>query len=240
MSRAMTDDLAPLEPHGPLVPLFDDVFTLQGSVVMMPLVRIPRTMTIVRHDGDLTLINAVRVDDATLAELNKLGAIKNVVRIGMHGMDDAWYVQEQGATLWALPGVEHGRGQTTAQELSADNAPFPNCEVFAFAETVKPEAALLLKAEGGVLITCDSVQNWESTEGCSLVGGLVTRVFGFVKPAQIGPPWHKMMRPEGGSLQADFERLVALDFRHLIGGHGVPLKDTAKERLQETLQRVFA
>jgi hypothetical protein len=239
MMRAMPADFAPLEPHGPLTPLFEDVFTLVGSVTMMPLVRIPRTMTVVRRGSELTLINAVRVDDATLTALKALGRIAHVVRIGLHGMDDAWYVQEHGATLWALPGVEHARGQTTQEELAEDHLPLAGARLFRFEHTVAPEAALLLDDGGGLLVTCDSVQNWESTDGCSLLGTLATHALGFLVPAQIGPPWRKRMTPPGGSLRPDFERLADLPFKHLVGGHGVPLRGSANAALRATIERVY-
>jgi len=233
----MPADYAPVEPHGSLTPFLDDVWSVSGSVVMGPLVRITRTMTVVRHDGDLTLINAVRLGDEGLAALTALGTIRNVVKIGVHGMDDAFYVGEHGATPWALAGAEYAPGGTPAQPLTPDSLPIPGAQFFAFELTNKPESALLLPHGGGVLVTCDAVQNWEHTDGCSVVGKVVTHVFGFIKPAQIGPPWKKIMTPEGGSLRPDFERLAALPFQHLIGGHGEPLRDVARDRLQATIAR---
>jgi hypothetical protein len=230
-------DYAALEPHGPIEPLFDNVWTVTGSVVMAPLIRLPRNMTILRHDGELTLVNAVRLSDEGMAQLAVLGKIKNVVRIGMHGMDDAWYVEEHGATLWAPEGMKHKHGLPTTEVLGPDNVPMPGLTYFGFELTTNPEGALLYHAEGGLLITCDSVQNWVDTQGCSVMAKAVTHLMGFVKPAQIGPPWRKIQTPKGGSLKPDFDRLVTLDFQHLVGGHGVPLRDTAKARLRETIAR---
>jgi hypothetical protein len=233
----MSSDLPDLEPHGTLTPLFDDVWTLTGSVVMAPLLRLPRNMVVLRHEGELALVNSVRLSEQGLADLEALGTVRHVVRIGFHGMDDAFYVDRYGAELWALPGVEHARGATT-QELGADHAPFPGITVFRFELTNKPEAALIVN-EHGLLITCDSVQNWEDTEGCSLLAKGVTHLMGFVKPAQIGPPWRKIMTPEGGSLRPDFERLLELDWKHLVGGHGNPLRDEAREALRRSVAREF-
>ena len=227
-----------VEPHSSLEAFSSDVFVVRGSVVMMPLVRITRNMVVVRAGDDLTLINSVRLDSAGLQALEELGNVKNVVKIGMHGMDDAFYVQRYGAGLWALPGVEHSNEGKTTDELSDDHVPFDGCRLFRFEHTVRPEAALLRESEE-LLITCDSVQNWASTEGCSAVGSAVTKMMGFMKPAQIGPPWRKKMTPKGGSLKPDFERLAALPFRHLIGGHGDPLRETAKERLEDTINRIY-
>jgi len=47
------------------------------------------------------------------------------------------------------------------------------------------------------------------------------------------------MTPEGGTLRPDFERLVALPFEHLIGGHGGLCRGDARLRLRETITRVF-
>ncbi len=232
-------DYAAEEPHGPLVACFDNVWTVTGSVVMMPLMRLPRNMVVLRHDDELTLINAVRLSAGGMEALTALGKIKNVVRIGMHGMDDAWYVGEHGATLWAPEGMTHARNQKTAQVLAADNLPLPGLTLFSFGLTKSPEAALVYDVDGGLLITCDSVQNWVDTEGCSLPAKAVTHLMGFVKPAQIGPPWRKVMTPKGGSLKPDFQRLVELEFRHLIGGHGALLRDSAKENLQVSIDREF-
>ena len=234
----MSDELPGVEPHGSLTEFLPNVFTVQGSVVMMPLVRIPRQMAVVKSGDELTLINAVRLNDEGTAALDALGAVKNVVRIGMHGMDDAHYVAKYGAKLWALPGVEHANGQKTTHELSDTALPFDGARLFRFELTQLPEAALVHEPSG-TLITCDSVQNWESTDGCSMMGGVVTKLFGFIKPAQIGPPWRKRMTPKDGTLKPDFDRLAALPFKHLIGGHGVPLRDQANERFRETLTGVY-
>lgn len=231
-------EYAALEPHGAVTPLFDNVWTVTGSVVMMPLVRIPRTMVILRSGSELTLVNAVRLDDEGIAALAELGTIKNVVRIGIHGMDDAWYIDKHAATLWAPPGMTHARGKSTAAQLRPDSLPMTELDLFQFEHTKQPEAALLWTPDK-LLITCDSVQNWEDTTGCSVVGGVISKFMGFVKPAQIGPPWRKMMTPKGGTLRPDFERLAALDFKHLVGGHGVPLKNDAPAKLRESIVRVF-
>ncbi|MCA9664558.1 MAG: hypothetical protein KC503_03190 [Myxococcales bacterium] len=234
------DDFAPLMPHGPITKAFDNVYVVQGTVDMAPLVRITRQMAIVVDDGQLTLVNAVRLSPQGEAELTALGEIAHVMHIGTHGMDDAYYVARHGAKLWAPAGAKLPDG-LSADELIGPGATLPVAEMtpFLFEHTVDPEAALLLARDGGILLTCDSVQNWESTEGCSLMAKAAARAMGFLRPAQIGPPWRKRMTPAGGSLRGDFERLAALDFAHLVGGHGVPLRDVAKQRFAETIRRVY-
>lgn len=222
-------------PHGPVETLFDDVFWLQGTVRMGPGMVINRVMVILREGEDLTVVNAVRPSDPSI--IDALGTVKNVVKIGVHGMDDAWYQEHYGAKRWAPAGVE-----------GADSVLGPNTEqpvswikTFQFEHTKRPELALLADRDEGLLITCDSVQNWPDTERCSLLAKGVTYVFGFTaRPAQIGPPWRKIQTPEGGSLKPDFDRLAALPFDHLVGGHGRPLVGGAREALKATVAATFS
>ena len=82
-----------------------DIYVVYGSVRFNPLIRFTRNMAIVRHGQDLTLINAVRMDDAGLAALDALGNVRHVLRLGpLHGIDDAFYVERYRADFWSLPG----------------------------------------------------------------------------------------------------------------------------------------
>ena len=115
-----------------------------------------------------------------------------------------------------------------------------------FREAKIPECALLLRRHGGILLTCDSIQHWANLSRCSLLGKVLTRGVGIVRPsmsfmhpANIGPFWRKLMTVEGGSLRSDFERLLELPFEHLIGGHGQPLQGGARDALRASVERVY-
>lgn len=236
-AQAPTMTFPEATPHHGLVPITADAWYLQGSVDLNPVVRLQRNMVVLRHDGQLTLVNAIRLDAAGEAALEALGTVAHVVKIGGHGMDDAWYLQRYGARHWALPGPAEELG---AEVLSADHLPHPGLRLFVFAHTTKPESALLLEGDGGLLITCDAVQHWEPSDLMNWPAKVVTKLLGFRHPAQIGPPWRKLMTPEGGSLRPDFERLAALPFDRLIGGHGGLCETGAQARLRETIERVYA
>jgi len=227
--------------HGPIQEIAEGVHWVRGSVRMGPGVTISRLMVIVKSGEELSLISAVRLSDEGEAELAKLGKVRNVLKIGaFHGMDDAYSVERFQADYWALPGARLPAGISKSKELKQGELPIPDADLFVFESAVKPEGALLVKRAGGVLVTCDSVQNWPDTEGCSLIAKGITRAMGFTsRRAQIGPPWRKGMTPQGGSLKGDFERLASLDFKHLIGAHGGPLRDTAKSDLKATVAATF-
>jgi hypothetical protein len=156
------------------------------------------------------------------------------MKIGGHGMDDAYYADRYGAKLWASD------PSGAAAELNEESElPFPAARVFRFRDTTSPEGALLVERNGGLLITCDSVQHWVPHRLMSGGAKIVTSLMGFKHPAQIGPPWRKFMTPAGGSLEKDFERMVSLPFDKLIGGHGGLLEANAKQVLGESIKRTF-
>lgn len=75
--------------NGPIVEIFPDVFAVEGKFPLNPLAVITRIMTIVRHNGELTLINAVRLSPETEKDLEKLGTVKHVVRLCFgHGVGE--------------------------------------------------------------------------------------------------------------------------------------------------------
>jgi hypothetical protein len=150
-------------------------------------------------------------------------------------------VQRYQPMVWAPPGVEQPAGMKTERELvPGGETPLAGSSVFAFAGSRTPETAIHLERHGGVLLTCDSVQNWETTTGCSTLGGLMARMLGFKGRACIGPGWRKQSEPKDGKgFAPDFERLVELEWKHVLSGHGAPLKDTARDDLRSQMKRIY-
>ncbi|MCB9730558.1 MAG: hypothetical protein H6744_07945 [Deltaproteobacteria bacterium] len=233
----------PALPHGHIEEALPDVFYVRGRFPMKPGLAIGRTMTILRQGRSLTLVNAMRLDDAGEVALAELGEVQHVVRIGMaHDRDDPYVVDRYGARFWALPKMRHGFGLEPHELLSEDGAlPLDDASLFVFRNARGPEAALHLPVAGGLLVTCDCAQNHADTAWASLLGKLATRVLGLHKPGQIGPPGLKFMqRPGGPPMAEDFRRLCELEFRHLISGHGPPLLETAREALRARVRETFA
>jgi hypothetical protein len=235
------DQLPPALPHGEISEVFADVFFVSGAmktVLMGANWHFSRNMTIVREGGQLTLINSVRLDDAGLAKLDSLGRVANVVKIGsLHGRDDAFYKQRYGATFWALPGMQHENGLKADKELRpGGDMPVSGCNVFTFRTSKLPECILRLDREGGILIACDSLQNWlAADEFFSDESRKTMTEMNFFQPANLGPVWMQVNEPKG----EDFAALNAMRFRHVLCGHGAPLKDTAKEAFTDRFQAVF-
>ena len=149
-------------------------------------------------------------------------------------MDDAYYADRYGAKLWASDPKDGATALTEETQL-----PLPHAKIFRFRDTNFPEAALLVERNGGLLVTCDAVQHWVPHPLMSTGAKVITALLGFKHPAQIGPPWRKMMTPAGGSLRDDFDRLASLPFDKLIGGHGGLLEADAANVLRQSIARTF-
>lgn len=235
MTLAMADFL-PAQAHGAIKEVFPDVFTVQGSFRFAPGLSITRNMTIVRQGGELTLVNSVRLSPEGERELEQLGKVTHLVRIGaFHGADDPWMKHRFAPKLWAPARMRHVGGLTTEEELGEGKSPLGGSRVFTFTAGKLPEAAILLERDGGILLTCDSYQNWTTFDGCSPLGKVMMRVMGF-GPTLIGGPWTKAMGP---NVRKDFDRLVDLPFEHVMPGHGTPLRDVAKPGLHKAIAKRF-
>jgi hypothetical protein len=220
--------------HGPIEEPFEGIFTVRGTARLAPLFSITRNMVILRNLGELTIVGAVRLSAEGERALERLGTIRHLVKLGhFHGIDDPYYVKKYSPVVWAAKGAAHKAGVTTDELLSADGAgPVPRAEVFTFDRAAKPEACLLLHRDDGILVTCDSVQNWGNFDGCSFAGRMLGKAMGFGGAARIGPGWRRVAEPKDmQGFRPDFERLLALPFRHLLPAHGYPLKDSAKDAL---------
>lgn len=228
-------------PHGELQAVFPDLFLVTGTsrpTFQGTTWQFSRNMVVVRDGSALTLINTVRLDDAGLKALEALGTVVNVVRIGaFHGLDDAFYVDRYKAKLWALSGMTHESGKTTDVELVVGGPmPFPGCALFVYETAAQPEGLLVLDRDGGIVVSCDSLQNWaQADKFFSAESSEKMAAIGFIREANIGPGWRQGSNVKG----EDFARLKRLAFKHLLPAHGTPLLNVAHEKLSATFLEQF-
>jgi hypothetical protein len=232
---------SPAWPHGDLKEVFPNIFFVMGTnITTHEGIELQHScnMVVVKNANELTLINTVRLNDVGLAALDNLGHVANVVRIGaFHGRHDAFYLDRYSSKLWALKGVEHDNKKSTDIELITNGKmPFPDCSIFVFETSTQPEAILHVNREGGILITCDSVKNWNIIdEFFSEQTGKLYDKLGFLGAATISKIWQQAC-----NIQAqDFARLKLLTFKHLLSAHGEPLLNNAYEKLSSTIKQEF-
>jgi len=233
--------LEPAHPHNPIEQIGDDLFFVHGSIKVNPLVQLSRNMAIVRQNDELTLINPVRLVDAELKQLDALGMVKNVMRLGAaHGCDDQFYMDRYKPSFWCQ--AEKGFYQKPAIDhvlAEGSNLPFDGAKLFCFKNTAAPESAILLEQQGGTLLTCDAVQHYGEYSNINLVGRIILPRIGFPKTTVIGPFWLKKFTPDGSDLKSEFDRLLELEFDSLLAAHGTFLKTGAKAAVTKAISKAF-
>lgn len=228
-------------PHGKIEEVFKNVFFVTGSMkneFFGSMWQFSRNMTIVLEDGKLSIINSVRLNEEGLAELEKLGKITNVVRIGdMHGVDDPFYVDRYKAKFWALPGMKIQEGLKVDHELVENGEmPFGTSSFFNFETVKRPEGIIRLDQDGGIMIACDSLQNWIEPDeffGAETIETMKKMDF-FVK-ANLGLAWLHESQPQA----EDFVRLKEIRFEHALCGHGYPFISNAMSQYHQTFKKFF-
>jgi len=225
-----------IQPHGKIIQVFKDVFIVMGTNIYKD-IQTSRNMIIIRDKDELTLINTVRLNEASLTELSQYGMVKNIIRLGaFHGYDDPFYLDRYKAILWVVKGMEREKGYETASLLET-NKPLNHCTLFNFEDTVFPEGALLLeRSEGNILITCDSIQNWtRKDEFFSDATFDQFKQEGHIQAGNMPTTWINACKPPLLTLK----KLKDLEFKHLLSAHGDPLINTAYETVCNTLKQKF-
>jgi hypothetical protein len=236
-------------PHGELQEIFDGIWFVKGSHKMpvpMPLpMRISRAMTVLRNaeDGTLTVVNSMRLSERGHAELDALGKVTRVLRIGgFHGCDDGYYRERYGAKIYAVKGMTYRRGMKPDQGptylepdvvIDEDSPlPIPSARLKVFASSNPPEALLLLDRDGGIVVSADALQNTAGPDKhCNWLGKIVMRRMGFFKPYAVGAGWLEFAKPEA----EDVRSVLDLQFEHVLPGHGDPVIGEAKSKYAEEI-----
>jgi hypothetical protein len=234
-------EFPPQLPHGELEEILPSIFFVAGQ--SRPdfggkTFQFSRNMVVIKDGDALTLVNTLRLDAASLARLETLGSVTNIVRLGaFHGRDDAFYIDRYSAPFWALPGMDFQRGETVDKVLTPGQpGPCSDATVFVYETSAMPEAILRLDRQGGVVIACDSLQNWTGPDShFDEASAEMMAAQGFFPPANVGPGWRAAAQPE----PSDFARLNELEFQHLLSAHGDPLLNDAQSAVAATLNELF-
>ncbi|KYQ70625.1 hypothetical protein AZH43_03925 [Acinetobacter pragensis] len=236
----MMKKYAEATPQDPLTEIFSNVYLLRGSIKIGPLLQMNRNMVIVRDGNELTLINAVRLDTKNLEKLDELGEVKNIIRLGdFHGLDDQFYIDQYKANFWSQESHSNYAELHPNKVINTTaKSPVQNSKFFIFASAKFPEAALFLE-DHQLLITTDSIQYWNDWKHISFLSKIILSLMGFRLELFIGGPWLKRASRQKGSLEHDFNQLLALNFTSLVAAHGNVLKHSAKTELEKVVFEAF-
>ena len=231
----------PACPHDDVLEIAPNTYMARGSLKMNAVMRISRNMAIVRHNDGLTLVNPIRLNEAGEAQLNALGKVRHILRLGcFHGIDDPYYMDkyspefwcQAGGTVYPEPKIDHIITETT-------DLPFPNAELFCFKRTTQPECALLINTGNGILLTCDAIQHYGDYSNNNWFASVMMPLIGFRKTTLIGPFWMKLLTGKGDSLEDEFERLLKWQFDKLLSAHGTLLETGAHAAVTAAVARAY-
>jgi len=230
----------PLQPKS-IKKIFDDIYYVIGTNITHhdgAVIQHSSNMTIIRNGDELTLVNTINLNDKEIEELDALGKVKNIVRLGaFHGKNDEFYRKRYEAKLWALKGMEDGCGSKNYTKIDVEmttggKMPFPDCSLFVFESSLFPEGILHLRRKESILITCDSVKNWLE----------IDRFFNketakmHEKSKSIGFATIDFWANTCHVKPSDFLNLMQLSFFHLLSAHGKPLLNNAHEKLSLSIK----
>jgi len=236
---ARTNGYAPPTPHGPITRICDGVHLVRGTFRMGPGLTISRTMTIVEASDGLVIVNSVRLDAPTEAQLLAMGRVAHVIKLSdAHGLDDPYYVKALGGVLWCLEGAApHG---LEADRVLGAQCPIPGGRVITIAGTRHPEAALWMPHGGGTLVTCDVVQHHVDTEGASFFARVMTPLLGFKGGVIVPRMWRSVHGLKGEPLARALAEVKGLAFANLVTGHGPAVIGGADAKVREAIEAVSA
>ncbi|CDZ79301.1 hypothetical protein BN59_03619 [Legionella massiliensis] len=229
---------SPVWPHGQITKVFEGIYVVRGTNIThfeQLEIQHSRNMTIIENDGELTLINTLRLNESGLSELEQLGKVKHVLSIGaFHGRDDSFYLDRYHAKLWAVHPQEKENGNRQ-QLQNSTYLPIKNGQFFIFKNASPAEGFVYLSEEEGIIINCDSIKNWVAVdEYFSEDTAKLAQASGEIAKARISPIWLKAT----GVQKADFDSLLKLKFKHLISAHGDVLRDTAYLDVKNSVDRL--
>jgi hypothetical protein len=229
----------------------EDVYLIQGKTSSRKAVQKNRNMVILRRHvmGDqyeLTLINPIRIEEDDMEELNKLGKIYSLIRLGstIGECEDQYYLNKYSNAIRLAPGNASMKYKLPIHHLLTDHSFLldERTQIFIFKGVKQPEAALLLRRpSGNILVTSESLQSDQPSRSMSFAKkSSKTRSEMIMSPMVIPPGWVKnMSTKQGGSLREEFERLSNLDFSRQVGASGNWVDSHAKESTVLAVNKYF-
>jgi len=222
-------------PHGPLAELDSGILGVVGQVPM-PLVDLPRRMTVVRlRDGRLVIWSAVSLDDAGMATLESYGRPAFLVVPGEHHRLDAaaWKARYPQLQVVTPPGSREQTAEVVPVDTTAPEFGDSRVQFAAVPGTHDEEASLLVRRPGGTtLVLNDLVGNIRHASG---FGGWLLRRMGFAgDDAQIPATTSLTIVKDKAALRAQLLRWAEIaDLKRIVVSHGDLIEANPRGVLRE-------
>src|SRR5450631_982858 len=222
-------------PHGKLTKIDDNIMTVTGDI-HMPLMDLPRRMTVVRlSDGRLVVFSAIALDEDEMARLEAFGRPAYlIVPSDKHRLDaKIWKIRYPEMRVVAPEGSRKAIAKVVPVDTSAPRFDDPNVQFVTVPGTREHESALVVHTRNGTtLVLNDIVGNIRNASG---VGGWLLGVVGFAgKKARIPGVVKMAMIKDKEALRAqlmDWSKIESL--KRIIVSHGSAIEDNPRQVLRD-------
>jgi len=222
-------------PHGKLSQVDDNVLTVVGEI-HMPLMDLPRRMTVVRlADGRLVVYSAISLDEDEMAALEAWGPPAFlVVPSDKHRLDArTWKDRYPALQVVAPEGAREKVEEVVLVDTVAPRFNDPAVDFVTVPGTRGREAALVVRgAKGTTLVLNDVVGNIRDAEG---FGGWLLHVAGFAGPdAQVPKVARMAVIEDTNALRAQLLAWAGIEsLRSILVSHGSAIDDEPRRVLRE-------
>ncbi|MEP6503251.1 MAG: hypothetical protein ABJD97_07980 [Betaproteobacteria bacterium] len=222
-------------PHGKLVQIDENILTVVGEI-HMPLMDLPRRMTVVRlSDTSLVIFSAIALDEDEMAALETYGRPAYlIVPSDKHRLDaKTWKDRYPEIQVVAPEGAQAKVKEAVPVDTVTPRFDDPNVQFATVPGTRGREAALVVRTPNGTTLVLNDVVG--NIRGAAGFGGWLLHLAGFAgKEAQI-PAVVKMAVIEDTKalrtqllLWSEIDTLV-----RVLVSHGSPIEDNPRQVLRE-------
>jgi len=222
-------------PHGKMVQIDENILTVVGEI-HMPLMDLPRRMTVVRlSDASLVIFSAIALDEEEMSALEGYGRPAYlIVPSDKHRLDaKIWKDRYPEIQVVAPEGARAKVNEAVPVDTVTPRFDDPNVQFVTVPGTRDREAALVVRTPNGTsLVLNDVVGNIRDAAG---FGGWLLHLAGFAgKDAQI-PAVVKMAVIENTkALRSQLLQWAEIDsLVRVLVSHGSPIEDNPRQVLRE-------
>ena len=222
-------------PHGTLTPIDDNMLTVEGRI-KMPLMDLPRRMTIVRlRDARLVVWSAIALDEPAMATLEAFGKPAFLIVPNDHHRLDAkaWKNRYPQMQVVAPEGAREKIADVVAVDTTSPDFGDASVAFVTVPGTKGHEAALIVRTlKGTTLVLNDLVGNIRAASG---IDGWLLRLAGFAgDDAQIPRVVKMALVKDAADLRTQllqWAELPSLD--RILVSHGDPIDIEPRRTLRD-------
>ena len=221
-------------PHDAPRQVTDDIFTVVGEIEM-PLMTLPRRMTVVRlQDGRLVIFSAIALDEAEMRRLEDFGEPAFLIVPSDHHRMDAkiWKDRYPALCVVAPPGARKAVEEAVPVDTAQPDFGDPSVRLVVVPGTGGREAALEIRRPGGLtLVINDVIGNIRNAHG---FGGWLLKRMGFAgDEPHLPAPVRFNMVEDKKALRGQFLAWANDSaLRRILVSHGEPIEDDPQTALR--------